>query len=144
MYVCVRVRMCVCMCVRVRVCVLCQMPITLGKTHTQGCTLPTLMAQWSMPLLFCFQSYNSLKRIFTIFFSPFFGLKKPDLQKKKCFFAQPSFFLVYPPYTLSGPTTKKTFFYVCLPLGKPQKKVPPLMARPYEGGGVKVGPLRKK
>ena len=30
-------------------------------------------------------------------------------------------------------------------LGKPQKKVPPLMARPLRGGGgVKAGPLRKK
>ena len=28
-------------------------------------------------------------------------------------------------------------------LGKPQKKVPPLMARPLRGGWVKAGPIRK-
>ena len=28
---------------------------------------------------------------------------------------------VYPPYTLSGPTTTKTLFYVCLPLSSLNK-----------------------
>ena len=38
-----------------------------------------------------------------------------------------------------------TLFVYTLWLGKPQKKVPPLMARPLRGGGgVKAGPLRKK
>ena len=57
--------------------------------------------------------YNSLKRILTIYFSffPIFGLKQPDflLKKKKCFFLL-SGQGDYPPYTISGPTTKKTPF----------------------------------
>ena len=45
-----------------------------------------------------------------------------------------SFFLLggfYHPSLLSGPTTQKTSYFLCVfPLGKPQKKNPPLMARP--------------
>ena len=41
------------------------------------------------------------------FFIPIFGLKQPDFrEEKKVFFC----LLVYPPYTLSGPTTKKNYF----------------------------------
>ena len=55
---------------------------------------------------FCFLSYYSLKRILTFFFSTIFGLK--NVEKK-------SVFLLsgrggYPPYTFSGPTTKKNTF----------------------------------
>ena len=51
--------------------------------------------------------YNSLTRIFTIFsFSSIlsiFGLKQPDFREKK---------VVYPFYTLSGPTAKKNLFFM--------------------------------
>ena len=50
-----------------------------------------------------------------ILFSPIFGLKQPDFREKKMFFCL-VVRGVYPPYTLSGPTTKKNRFYVCLPL----------------------------
>ena len=36
-------------------------------------------------------------------------------------------------------------FFCRFYLGKPQRKVPPLVARPLRlGGGLKAGPLRKK
>ena len=48
------------------------------------------------------------------FFFQIFGLKQPDFREKKCFFCL-VVRGVYPPYTLSGPTTKKTlYFYVSL------------------------------
>ena len=48
------------------------------------------------------------------FFFPILGLKQPDFRGNKWFFCL-VVRGVYPPYTLSGPTTKKHFFYVCLP-----------------------------
>ena len=56
---------------------------------------------------FSFLSYYSLKRILTIFFffSPIFGLKQPEFRKKVVFCLVPSL------YTLSGPITKKNFFF---------------------------------
>ena len=42
------------------------------------------------------------------FFIPIFGLKQPDFRKKVFFCLVVRG--VYPPYTLSGPTTKKTLF----------------------------------
>ena len=47
---------------------------------------------------------------------------------------------------LSGPTTKKTLFFMCVfPQGS-RKKNPPLMARPLRGGGEvrPAGPSRKR
>ena len=57
-----------------------------------------------------FKSYNSLKQIFTIFFPTIFGPKKPDLLKKSGSLLRGR--VVYPPYTLRGPTTKKTTFFM--------------------------------
>ena len=48
------------------------------------------------------------------FFFPIFGLKSRILEKKVGFWLVVRG--VYPPYIISGPTTKKTLFYACLPL----------------------------
>ena len=61
-----------------------------------------------------FFSNNSLKRILTFFFSNFWAKKTGFIEKKVVFCLVVGG--VYPPYTLSSPTTKKTLFYVCLPL----------------------------
>ena len=85
----------------------------------QGFTLRTLMDQWSMPL--CFQSYNSLKRISTIFlFLPNFWAKTAGFQRKKCFFAQWSWGFILPTPLVVRPLQKNTFFMRVFP-GKPQK-----------------------
>jgi len=42
------------------------------------------------------------------FFFPIFGLKQPDFREKNGFLLSGQ--EVYPPYTLSGPTTKKNTF----------------------------------
>ena len=71
-----------------------------------------------------FLSYNSLKRIMTIFSfsSQFLGYNSRILEKKSGFLHSgqgglPSLTLHPTPlHLLSGPTTKKTFFYECLPL----------------------------
>ena len=57
---------------------------------------------------FCLiMAWNGLWQFF--FFFPIFGLKQPDFREKKVFFCL-VVRGVYPPYTLSGTTTKKTFF----------------------------------
>ena len=55
----------------------------------------------------------SLERILTIFsFSSHFWAKQQDF-RKNVFFS----LVVYPPYTLSGPNTKKHFFMCVFPKG---------------------------
>ena len=102
----------------------------LGKTHKcffSGRTtkvLPSLHQWLSGPChFFIFLSYNSLKRILTIFFffSPIFGLKQQEFRKKGVFLlsAQGGFTL---PTSLVVRPLKKTLFYVCLPLLHWRKK----------------------
>ena len=50
-------------------------------------------------------------------FLPNFWTKTAGFKKKKYFFALWSGGGGYPPYTVSSPTTKKTIFNMCLPLG---------------------------
>ena len=61
-----------------------------------------------------FYLFFSLIIALTIFFPQFLGYKSQTLEKKLVFCLVVRG--VYPLYTLSGPTTKKNFFYVCLPL----------------------------
>ena len=73
-------------------------------------TLPKLMAQWSMQLFFVFFSliaWNGFWQFFLFF--PIFGHNSRILEK--CLVVR----RVYPPYTLSGPTTKKYTFLCVFP-----------------------------
>ena len=53
------------------------------------------------------------------FFFPIYGLKQPDLRKKWFFLSGQG---GLPPYTLSGPTTHKKHFFMCVLPNLVQKK----------------------
>ena len=95
--------------------------IHLGKTHIKKSVFlvigplrfyPAYTNGLVVHATLFFLSYNCLKRVLTFFFPQIFGLKQSDFREKKFF----GFCLVvrgvYPPYSLSGPTTKKNTFFM--------------------------------
>ena len=62
----------------------------------------------SLFAFFLFLKYPEMDFDNFFFFFPIFGLKQPDFRKKNVFWLVVRG--VYPPYTLSGPTTKKKHF----------------------------------
>ena len=91
--------------------------VFFSSSTTKVSLTTTLM---STPLFFFFlQSYNSLRRILTIFlFLPIFGLKQPDFREKSVFFAQWSGGYTQPTPLVVRPL-KKSFFMCVFPKRKP-------------------------
>ena len=85
-------------------------PLRFYPPYTNG-----LVVQATFFSFFFFQSYNSLKRILTIFlFLSNFCAKTAGFQRKIVVFCL-VVRGVYPPYTLSGPTTQKKHFMCVFP-----------------------------
>ena len=76
--------------------------------------LPSIRLSGPCPLFFTLiLALYGFRQFISIF--PNFWLNFLHLSRKKCFFLLCGQGRVYPPFTLGGPITKKTFFYVCLP-----------------------------